>query len=133
MSIIGMAFLIPLRTNVLEILLNETSKSIDVGSEYLLYIILNLPFMAVFQVLINTFQGAGKTNYSLIVSSLRLWVLRIPFIILYLEVFHLDYLSLSYSMVISNIGACILCYFYYTRIDFKPQINKMLKKVKDIG
>ena len=133
MSVIGMALLIPLRENILKILLNDTSLSIKVGSEYLLYLILNLPFMGVYQILLNTFQGAGKTNYSLVISSLRLWALRIPFIILYLDILNLSYLSIAYSMVISNIGACILCYFYYLKVDFKPQVNKLLKKVREIG
>ncbi len=133
MSVIGMGILIPLRENILVLLLNDTSLSIEIGAEYLLYLILNLPFMGVYQILLNTFQGAGKTNYSLVVSSLRLWALRIPFIVLYLDVLNLSYLSIAYSMVISNIGACILCYFYYLKVDFKPQVNKLLKKVKEIG
>lgn len=85
--------------------------------------------MGIFQVLIGAFQGAARTDFSLILSSLRLWVLRIPVILLYMKVFNVGEKSIFYAMIISNVGAVIIGTFMYTFIDFKPRFTKIKQKM----
>ena len=132
-AIIGMFFLIPFRQNIIGFLLNEESEALVIGSEYMMYLILNLPLLSIFQIMNNTFQGAGRTEFSLLTSSVRLWIFRIPFVILYLDVLKTNYLGLAYAMVISNIGICLLCFFLYYKVDFKPRTNKLMNRVKALG
>lgn len=132
-AVIGLFCLIPFRQNIIGALLNEESSALGIGSEYLMYLILNLPCLSIFQIMNNTFQGAGRTDYSLFTSSLRLWVLRIPFIILYLDILKTNYLGLAYAMIISNIGICLVCFLLYYKVDFKPRTNKMSKKIQALG
>lgn len=131
-AVCGIVFLMPYREEVASILLKEGSDSINICANFLIYLLLGLPFMAIYQIFISCFQGAGRTDYSLIVSSLRLWVLRIPFLIIYLQFLDLGYLSIAYAMVISNIGAILLSYLYYVRVDFKPRVSSMLKNIKKL-
>ena len=132
-AVIGLFILIPLRSNIISLLLNEESAALQIGSEYLMYLILNLPCLSIYQIMNNTFQGAGRTDFSLLTSSARLWILRIPFVILYLDVLKTSYLGLAYAMVISNIGICLLCFILYYKVDFKPRTNKLQKRIKALG
>ena len=56
--------------------------------------------------------------------------MRVPVLVLLLNVFEIGYSAVWICMVISNFGAVIMGMILYTRIDFKPKINKMHQKIK---
>ncbi len=97
---------------------------------YMYFLIVGLPLMGIFQVFIGVFQGAGRTGFSLILSSVRLWVLRIPVILLYIHFFNLKEESVWYAMIISNFGATILGVILYQFVDYKMRIDKMTFKLQ---
>lgn len=87
---------------------SEHPVVLDQGVYYLRLITLSIPLMGVFQSLIGCFQGAGHTVMAMIVSSGRLWGLRIP-LVLFLKYFtHLAERSVWYAMVGSNLLICIV-------------------------
>ncbi|MCM1259522.1 MAG: MATE family efflux transporter [Prevotella sp.] len=100
---------------------------------YLYFLLMTLPLMGVFQVWTGCFQGAGKTGYSLLLATMRLWVFRLPLIWVMMRIFKMGPPSIYYAMVISNFGAVILGTFLYCFIDFKPNNEKrysLLKQAK---
>ena len=88
--------------------------------------------MGLFQIFVGLFQGAGRTDYSLILSALRLWVLRIPVILLYIHVFNIGEASVWYAMVISNFGATIIGIILYQFVDYLPRTSNMKKKLLEL-
>ena len=88
--------------------------------------------MSIFQCFNGCFQGAGRTNFSLTISTVRLWVLRVPLVLLMLYVFDIGEQALWLCMVVSNFGACILGTILYQFVDFLPRVSKMKKKLATI-
>ena len=44
------------------------------------FLFTSLPLMAIFQVFMGAYQGAGYTSYSLILATFRLWGMRLPLV-----------------------------------------------------
>lgn len=65
-------------------------------------LILGFPFMGCFQVWVGYFQGIGRTDLGLFLSIIRLWVLRLPLILIMMNKFDLGENAIYYSMILSN-------------------------------
>ncbi len=90
--------------------------------EYMFYLLIGLPLMAIFQTFLGTFTGTGNTKFTFIISTTRLWILRIP-IVLFLKTFtNLGSSGIWYGMLASNVVICIVGIYLYRRIDYKPKI-----------
>lgn len=99
---------------------------------YLYFLLMTLPLMGIFQVWTGCFQGAGKTGYSLLLATMRLWVFRLPLIWLMMRIFKMGPPSVYYAMMISNFGAVILGTFLYGFIDFQPNNEKRYSLFKQV-
>lgn len=120
---IGGLVLLPLSRPLGSIFL-KNPESLSLSVEYMFFLFTSLPLMAIFQVFMGAYQGAGHTMYSLILATLRLWAMRIPLVYLFTEVLHLDSSGLWYAMIISNVGATLVGIVLYTFCNFEKKINK---------
>lgn len=128
-TIVGSTMLMFFREQLANIFIDDDPQAIESCVKYLYFLLIGLPLMGTFQIFIGAFQGAGRTDFSLFLSSIRLWVLRIPVIILYLYVFDIKEASIWYAMVISNFGATVIGAILYAFVDFKPRLSSMKKKL----
>lgn len=83
------------------------------GTDYLILITLSIPLMASFQSFVSTFQGSGHTGLSMLMQMSRLWVFRIPMIMLFLHFPQLGAYAVWNAMVLSNLFTSIMGYFMY--------------------
>lgn len=120
---IGGLILLPLRQYVGQIFLEPGTESWQVANEYMFFLFTSLPLMAIFQVFMGAYQGAGYTRFSLILATTRLWILRIPLILFFRDVIKLDSSGIMYAMVISNYGADILGLVLYKLVRFDRRIE----------
>ena len=74
----------------------------------------------------------NQTELSLILSTVRLWVMRLPLIWFLMNIIKIGPASVWYAMVISNFGAGILGIILYQYVDFLPRVSKMKKKLSQI-
>ncbi|MEN1760477.1 MULTISPECIES: MATE family efflux transporter [Anoxynatronum] len=81
--------------------------------DYTRLITLTLPLMAIFQILLGTFQGSGHTLYAMMMDMGRLWVFRIPLILLLGRWTSLGSHGVWYAMVISNALICFMGWLMY--------------------
>ncbi|MGI6362982.1 MAG: MATE family efflux transporter [Bacillota bacterium] len=72
------------------------------GTYFLRLISLSIPLMGVFESFLGCFQGSGHTVMSMMMTSGRLWVLRIPLVILFKYTTSFAEKSVWYAMVLSN-------------------------------
>ena len=110
------------RRPIASIFLSQNQESLDLAVKYLFYLLIGLPLMAVFQTFIGAFNGTGHTKYTFIVSVTRLWVLRIPFLVLFNYFTDLGNSGIWTAMLISNFIIAFVGYFFYRKIDFDPRI-----------
>lgn len=120
--LIGGIILMPLRTYLSSIFLETGTESWDVANEYMFFLFTSLPLMAIFQVFMGTYQGAGYTRYSLALATLRLWIMRIPLILFFRDVAKLDSTGIMYAMIISNVGAALVGLVLYKFVRFDRRI-----------
>ncbi len=97
---------------------------VDQAVYYLKLIIVTIPLMAAFSTLNGTFIGSGHTMLSLIISSGRLWCLRIPLIIVFKTFTDLGTNSVWYAMILSNLIICIIGYGIYKSGRWETKITK---------
>lgn len=123
--IIGVLIMIPLRHEVVAFILgNNTSRSYEIGVEFALWFLLTQPFMAVFQTFIGLFNGAGLSKYTMFLSLLRLWVFRIPLVLLFMLIFEEgNYASIFYALMISNILVLPFGFYYESKIRYEMQVT----------
>jgi putative MATE family efflux protein len=98
--------------------------------EYMFYLLIGLPLMAVFQTYLGTFNGTGDTKYTFILTISRLWILRVPLLILFRNFTNLGSSGIWYAMLISNLIIIIPGIYLYQKIDFQPKIE--IKKQKEL-
>lgn len=127
-AVLGALLIYIFQEPIVKVFIPNDQQAIKSCINYLYFLIMGLPLMGIFQVLLGTFQGAGRTGFSLILSSLRLWILRIPVLLLYIHVFKIQEESVWYAMIISNFGAVIIGSFLYYFVDFMPRTDKMKER-----
>lgn len=130
-TIAGAVILMFLRGPLVSIFIDPTKnpQAFDMCVYYLYFLLIGLPLMGIFQIWNGCFQGAGRTDLSLILSTTRLWVLRLPLIWFLMNIIKIGPPSIWYAMCISNFGAVILGTILYKFVDFKPRVSKMKERL----
>lgn len=100
--------LMALATSGIIKIFSDNPTVIEQGTYFLYVIIFALPTMGIFQTLIGIFQGTGHTKFSSMLMIGRLWVLRIPMILLFKNFTSFEEKSVWYSIILSNIVVCIV-------------------------
>ncbi|HRX92393.1 MAG TPA: MATE family efflux transporter [Candidatus Izemoplasmatales bacterium] len=122
MMSVGAMLIIPFRTFLVS-LFNHDPDTIAQAAEYTFYINVGLPLMAIFQTYLSTFQGSGETKFAFLMAVIRLWVIRLPLILVVINFTDLGPAGIWYSMLISNIIIVFVGMFLYSRVRFMPKIR----------
>ncbi|MDA3932702.1 MAG: MATE family efflux transporter [Tenericutes bacterium] len=125
MMIIGVAIILPFRESIVKIF-SEDKIAIKHATTYILYIGLGLPLMALFQTYLNTFQGSGETKYSFVLAIVRLWIFRLPFVLIAMYMLELGPVGIWYSMLLSNVLAAFLGAYLYSKVKFVPKTREVI-------
>ena len=122
---IGVAIIVPFRSIIVDIF-SKDAGTMAYAKTYVLYIGLGLPLMALFQTYLNAFQGTGETQYSFILAIVRLWLFRLPFVLISMYVLKLGPVGIWYSMLLSNVLAAILGAYLYSKVRFVPKTREVV-------
>lgn len=111
-------------------LFSDDPYIISEGSFYLKMILLTIPLFGFFNCLNGLFQGSGHTISAMFINMGRLWLLRIPMILL-LRFFNLnDPKYIWYAMILSNVIIVIVGISLYMTGKWKqPVIRKKRKAI----
>ncbi|MEG0295282.1 MAG: MATE family efflux transporter [Clostridium sp.] len=93
----------------------DDMKVIEEGITYLNYILFSMPLMGLFSILQGIFQGSGKTKYSMNMEIGRLWLVRLPMILLFKYFTDIGSVGIWFSMSFSNLIICIYGYYIYKK------------------
>lgn len=94
--------------------------------DYLKLVAITVIPWGVFQTLTGVFQGAGFTKTAMTISLIRLWVLRIPLLILLKTIPGVEEFSIWYSMLISNTLTAIASAILYYVIPWKRGLQEVI-------
>ena len=125
MMVIGISILLPLSEFIVNLFSND-KDTIDFAKTYVFWIGIGLPLMALFQVYLSAFQGSGETKKSFVLAITRLWVLRLPLILLANKYTDSGPMGIWYAMLISNILAALVGAYLYSKVKFLPKTRKVV-------
>lgn len=95
---------------------NASTQLMELTQEYAFFVLLCGVFMGWYINLNDgVFNGSGHTNYTFILSMMRLWAFRIPMILLFHRFTSLGITGIWLAMLLSNIFECILAQAIYLR------------------
>lgn len=124
--LVGIAFAIPLAPQIIELIIGNKSPEINqVANEYTIWILATQPLMAMYNNYMSLFNGSGNNKYALIMSMIRLWILRIPLVLIFKYLTPVGYSGIWYAMALSNFVIMLVGYYFYKKVSFE-------KKVRDI-
>ncbi|HCX62263.1 MATE family efflux transporter [Sedimentibacter sp.] len=86
---------------------------------YMKYVAFSMPLMGMFSVFQGIFQGSGNTKYSMYMEIGRLWVVRLPMILIFKNYTAFGPTGIWFSMSVSNLIVCIYGLFVYKTIGWK--------------
>jgi putative MATE family efflux protein len=106
---------------------------ISEGVTYLQYIAWSMPLMGIFSVLQGVFQGSGHTRYSMKMEVGRLWLVRLPMILLFKSFTNIGSVGIWFSMSFSNLIICIYGYIMYRKGAWEKNIihSKNCREIKE--
>lgn len=118
-AVAGSLLLFPFRGVMVSVLSNDPATQ-AAAMEYMLWVLLTQPLMSMFQNYLGVFNGSGKTVYAFWMSTCRLWLVRLPFIMLLKRFTAVGSAGVWYAMVISNFIILFLGHFLLGWVEFTP-------------
>lgn len=109
---------------------SSNPQVIEQGSHYLILITLSIPLMGFFSIFIGTFQGSGHTLLTLMMQLGRLWVLRIPMILVFKQFMPGNPSAIWYSMILSNFLTAIIGFTLYKTDKWTIPVIRVPKDAK---
>lgn len=125
---VGAMMMLPFRAFVVGLFIQDDPVALQLSVDYLLFILIALPLMGVFQTFLGTFNGTGYTKYTFYMSVIRLWVLRIPLVLLMRDFTDFGSSGIWYSIGLSNVIMVGVGFFFYQFIHFEPRVDVSKKK-----
>lgn len=121
--ILGAIIIWIFRDQVLSIFLKDASENVMYLSRQFLFFILITNFcMGLYSVYQGLFQGSGKTDLAMKMLLGRLWVLRIPMILVFKHIFLMGPIAIWLAMSLSNLCTAIYGYILYRKGNWKGEI-----------
>ena len=100
----------------------DDPEVITQGIGYLSWIAFTTPLMGMFSVFQGVFQGSGHTKYSMAMEIGRLWLVRIPLILLLKNFTDIGPTGIWFSMVFSNLIVVIFGIYIYRKGSWSEQV-----------
>ncbi len=118
-AVAGSLILLPFRETLVELLSNDPATQAQ-AVVYMFWVLLTQPLMALFQNYLGVFNGSGRTMYAFLMSTCRLWAIRLPLIMAFRSLTSLGASGVWYAMNISNFLILILGALLFRHVSFAP-------------
>ncbi|MBU1145413.1 MAG: MATE family efflux transporter [Firmicutes bacterium] len=128
---IGALFIVPFRFMLVG-LFNHDPATVALAAEYTLYLHIGLPLMGIFQTYLATFQGSGDTKKAFVMAVIRLWIFRLPLVLLSMKYTQLGPAGIWYSILVSNVIMVFVGMFLYSKMEFRPKIREMNPEKQEV-
>lgn len=121
--LVGIAFAIPFAKEIAELIVGSKNTGIvSVTVEYSFWILATQPLMAIFQNYISVFNGSGNTKFSFVMSFTRLWLFRVPLVLIFMYLTDVGYAGIWYAMILSNILILFVGHFLMKKVTFERKV-----------
>lgn len=101
---------------------DQAHETVKFGSQYLRIRSVEFAFMAVLQVLLGAYRGAGNTKLAMAFSMITLWLGRVPTVYFLAFVQHMGPTGIWVGMAFGNIIGAIVAALWFTRGTWKRTV-----------
>lgn len=122
MTLTGVVVLFPIRRYMVGILTNDPA-TVEIAMEYIVWVLLAQPLFAMFQNYLGLFNGSSNTEFSLWMSVVRLWFLRLPALLIFKNCTDFGRKGIWYSMIISNVLIIPLGHYLLKKVDYEAKMK----------
>jgi Na+-driven multidrug efflux pump len=124
MGLVGCIFLLIFNERLVNFFIQskDDPEVIRQGITYMAYVAFTMPLMGMFSVFQGVFQGSGHTRYSMAMEVGRLWLVRIPMILLFKNYTQLGSSGIWIAMSASNLIVDIYGYYIYKKDNWSQGI-----------
>lgn len=124
MGIVGCSFMLIFNQNIVNFFIQskDDPEVITQGINYMRFIAFSMPLMGMFSVFQGVFQGSGHTKYSMAMEIGRLWLVRIPMILLFKSMTDFGPTGIWFSMGFSNLIVDLYGFFIYKKGGWSEKI-----------
>ncbi len=125
LSVIGSLILLIFQNQLIDIFIGKSAglNVVSEAKEYIKYDVFIIPLMGGFNLFAGVFQGTGNMKYSMNMSIFRLWIIRIPMLLIFRELTHMGSTGIWISMLASNFLVNVYGYMMYRQIDWEKSGN----------
>jgi putative MATE family efflux protein len=123
LMVIGSALILNFREFFASFFIKDDPVALALTAEYMFFLLIGLPLMAVFQTFMGTFNGTGNTKFTFILTITRLWILRVPLVFFFKYFTNLGSSGIWYAMLASNLIIAFVGIYLYSKVDFKPKVS----------
>lgn len=121
--VLGVLIIIPFAKPIAEFIVGTHNASIvAVTVEYSIWILGTQPLMAIFQTHLSAFNGSGNNKYAFIMTFTRLWILRVPLVLIFKYLTNVGYAGIWYAMVMSNLIVLFVGSYLYKKVKFQRKV-----------
>ncbi|MDR4969440.1 MAG: MATE family efflux transporter, partial [Acholeplasmataceae bacterium] len=103
LMVVGSALILNFREFFASFFIKDDPVALALTAEYMFFLLIGLPLMAVFQTFMGTFNGTGNTKFTFILTITRLWILRVPLVFFFKYFTDLGSSGIWYAMLASNL------------------------------
>ena len=116
-GIIGGVFMIVFNTGIVNFFIQSKDDPgvISQAIVYLNFIAISMPLIVMFSVIQGIFQGSGHTKYSMAMEIGRLWIVRIPMILIFKNFTNFGSPGIWFSMSFSNLIVVLYGIYIYSK------------------
>ena len=79
--------------------------------------------MALYTNYMSLYNGSGNNKFSLLISIIRLWGLRVPLVLFFMYGTSIGYQGIWYAMAISNVLILGLGHYLFKKVDFQKKVK----------
>lgn len=127
--LVGISIAIPLAPQIIELIIGNKAPDINkVAQEYVIWLLLTQPMMAIYNTYMSLFNGSGNNKYSLAMSLIRLWLMRIPLVLFFKYLTNIGYSGIWYAMVISNVVILFVGFYLKGKVSFEKKVKNVISK-----
>jgi len=122
--VIGTAIALPLAPQLIVGIVGTKNPDINrVALEYSFWILTTQPLMALYTNYMSLYNGSGNNKFSLLISIIRLWGLRVPLVLFFMYGTSIGYQGIWYAMAISNVLILGLGHYLFRKVDFQKKVK----------
>lgn len=123
-GIIGSMFLILFDEQLIDFFIQSKDDPLVITQaiRFLRFISISMPFLAIFNAFQGLYQGSGNTRFSMGMEIGRLWIVRIPMILLFKYLTDIGADGIWFSMSVSNLLVCIYGFIIYKSNKWKKTV-----------